>query len=336
MTAAPMTAGRPIDVVAIAGTGQNGATLASRLMGEVPTWVAVGEIARLWDKGLTENVECSCGEPFLACPFWTRVGEAAFGGWTGLDGAEARRLVDAVLLRRRRVPRAFALPLLVFPRLSPAHARDARAYADLTRRLFGAVLEVSGAATIVDSSKWPAHVYLLSRSPYFRTRVVHLVRDARGVAYSNTKQVARQGSREDRPFRPRQRPWKVSLRWVWINVSSHALRLLGVPVLRLRYESLATDPRAEVLRITRFALSPDPDLAHIRDGEADLPAGHLVAGNRMRLVQGPVTIRPDDGWRSNLPPVQRRLVTLLAWPMLRLYGYVGTTSRRSQERTTDD
>lgn len=326
-----MTAGRPIDVVAIAGTGQNGATLASRLMGEVPTWVAVGEIARVWDKGLAENVECSCGEPFLACPFWTQVGEAAFGGWSEVDGAEARRLVDAMLLRRRKIPRQFALPLVVFPRLSSAHARDTRAYADLTRRLFGAVLEVSGAATIVDSSKWPAHVYLLGRSPFFRTRVVHLVRDARGVAYSNTKHVARQGSRDDRPFRPRQRPWKVSLRWVWINLSSHALPLLGVPVHRLRYESLVTDPRAELLRITRFARSPDTDLANIRDGEADLPAGHLVAGNRMRLVQGPVRIRLDDEWRSGLSVAQRRLVTLLAWPLLRIYGYVGTTSRRARK-----
>jgi hypothetical protein len=170
-------------------------------------------------------------------------------------------------------------------------------------------------------------VYVLGRSPSFRTRVVHLVRDARGVAYSNTKQVARQGAREDRPYRIRQRPWKLALRWSWINLSSHALRRLRVPVHRLRYESLVADPREAMLGIARFAGIEQPDLDFIRHGEADLPAGHLVAGNRMRLARGPVRIGLDDEWRSGLPAGQRRLVTAITWPLLRLYGYVGGSSR---------
>ncbi len=321
-----MTSAALVDVVAISGTGQNGATLASRLMGELPGWIAVGEIARVWDKGLAENVACSCGESFGSCPFWTKVGESAFGGWGEVDANEARRLVDALMLRRRRLPHAFSLPLIVYPRLSRRHARDVRDYVALTQRLFAGVLEVSGARVIVDSSKWPAHVYALSRTTAFGTRVVHLVRDARGVAYSNTKQVVRQGSREDRPFRIRQRPWKLSMRWTWINLSSHALRRLGVPVLSLRYESLVADPRAELVRIARFAGASDPELAFLGDAEADLPAGHLVAGNRMRLARGPVPIRLDDEWRIRFPASQRRLVTMLTWPLLRAYGYVGTRS----------
>jgi hypothetical protein len=325
-----MTSAAPIEVVAIAGTGQNGATLASRLMGELPGWVAVGEIARVWDKGLAENVGCSCGESFGSCPFWIEVGESAFGGWDEVDANEARRLVDALMLRRRRVPHACSLLMIVYPRLSRRHSRDVRDYLALTRRLFAGVLAVSGAEVIVDSSKWPAHVYALSRSTAFETRVVHLVRDARGVAYSNTKQVVRQGSRGDRPFRIKQRPWKLSVRWTWINLSSHALRRLGVAVLSLRYESLVADPRAELTRVARFAGAPDPDLAFIGDGEVDLPAGHLVAGNRMRLARGRVPIRLDDEWRSRFPASQRRLVTMLTWPLLRAYGYVGTTSTRRE------
>jgi len=325
-----MTSAAPIDVVAIAGTGQNGATLASRLMGELPGWIAVGEIARIWDKGLAENVDCSCGESFGSCPFWTEVGESAFGGWGEVDANEARRLVDALMLRRRRLPHMFSLVLIVYPRLSSRHARDVRDYIALTQRLFAGVLGVSGAEVIVDSSKWPAHVYALSRSPAFQTRVVHLVRDARGVAYSNTKQVVRQGSREDRPFRIKQRPWKLSVRWTWINLSTHALRRLGVPVLSLRYESLVADPREELVRIARFAEAPDPELAFLGDAEADLPEAHLVAGNRMRLARGPVPIRLDDEWRIRFPASQRRLVTMLTWPLLRAYGYVGKRSKMGE------
>lgn len=319
-----MTNAGSIDVVAIAGTGQNGATLASRLLGELPGWVAVGEVARLWDKGLAENVDCSCGEPFRSCPFWTRVGEAAFGGWDSVDEVEARRLVDSVMFRQRNRSQALALPLIVFPRLSRRYRRDVDEYVRLMGELFAGVLQVSGADTVLDSTKWPAHVYALGRSRSFHTRVIHLVRDARGVAYSNTKQVVRQGARDDRPYRVRQRPWKLSIRWVWINLSTHVLRLLGVPVLFMRYESLVADPRSELSRVMRFADVEGSDLSFVGEGEAALAAGHLVAGNRMRLERGPVPIRLDDAWRTQLPASQRRLVSAIAWPLLRAYGYSGS------------
>jgi Sulfotransferase domain len=322
-----MSRDAPIDVVAIAGTGQNGGTLASRLMGEFPGWVAVGEIARVWDKGLSENIDCSCGEPFGSCPFWTKVGEVAFGGWDALDAGEARRLLDSLLFRGRRVPQALVLPLLVFPRLSSRYARDVDRYVELSARVFAGVLEVSGADTVLDSSKWPVHVYSLARARSFHTRVIHLVRDARGVAYSNTKEIVRQGARTDRPFRVRQRPWKLGVRWMSINLSSHVLRWLRVPVLFMRYESLVVDPRSELARAARFAGVEATDLAFLREGEASLPAGHLVAGNRMRLERGPVPIRLDDAWQTELPDAQRRLVSLITWPLLRAYGYVGSRRR---------
>lgn len=320
-----MKGDRQIDVVAIAGTGQNGATLASRLFGELPGCVAVGEIGRLWEKGLVENMECSCGERFLACPFWTQVGAAAFGGWDAVDGEEARRLVRALLRRRHRWPPVLSLLLIVFPRLSPRQAQDIRSYTELTRRLFDGVREVSGSTTIVDSTKWPAHVYAIGRSKALRTRVVHLIRDSRGVAYSNTKRVPRQGSKEDQPFRRQWRPWQLGVRWMWINLACHLLPRSGIPVLSLRYESLVRDPRGGMTRVADFAGIPlaASDLANVGEDEAILPPGHLVAGNRMRMSRGRVPMMVDDEWRTRLAPGQRRLVTALTWPLLRRYGYAG-------------
>jgi hypothetical protein len=41
----------------------------------------------------------------------------------------------------------------------------------------------------------------------------------------------------------------------------------------------------------------------------------------MRLETRAVAIRLDDQWRREMRPRDRRVVTLLAWPLLRAYGY---------------
>jgi hypothetical protein len=325
---------QPIDVVAIAGTGQNGATLFCRMLGELPGHIAVGEIGRLWEKGLVENVECACGRPFRDCPFWAEVGERAFGGWDALDTTEVMRLYDGLTLRRSRLQHPFALPFILFPRLWGRYGRDLHAYEDLMRRLYRAILDVSGATVIVDSMKIPAHVFMISRAPGFRTKVLHLVRDSRGVAYSNTKKVERQGSREDQPFRVQRRPRKSSVKWTWFNLSYPMLRWFGTPLMRVHYETLVRRPHEVLEQTAAFLEVPGgPDtLAFLHDGEVDLPSGHIPAGNRMRLLSGTLTLRVDDAWKQELDPGARRIVTAITWPLLRRYGYLrrdtgsGTTS----------
>ena len=122
-------------VLAIASSGMSGSTLLCRILGEVPGFVAIGEIGRIWDKGLGEDVECSCGEAFSRCPFWAAVGEKAFGGWDRLDPIECKRLAATVSLGRSRLPHPFALPLILMPGSIPRFRRDLRAYVALLDRL---------------------------------------------------------------------------------------------------------------------------------------------------------------------------------------------------------
>ncbi len=313
-------------ILAIAGTGQNGSTLVSRLLGELPGLVAIGEVGRLWDKGLIEGVECSCGEPVASCPFWSEVGRTGFGGWDRVDAERATWLRESLVLKDSRFPHPFALPFLLAPGLWPSYRARLEEYQALMSTLYGAIDEVSGGRIIVDAMKIPAHVYMLSglRRRY-DIRYLHLIRDSRGVANSNAKVVRRQGSLEDRPFRGQRGPVKSAVRWTWFNLSSEVLAgVRKMPMSRMRYEEFVGDPAA-ALRVVgdRFGIEiGEDDLGFLQGREADLSPGHLVAGNRMRLHSGPITIVEDAAWRRDLPERSQRIVTTLTWPLLRHYGHL--------------
>ena len=93
---------------------------------------------------------------------------------------------------------------------------------------------------------------------------------------------------------------------------------------RMRYEEFVGDPAA-ALRVVgdRFGIEiGEDDLGFLQGREADLLPGHLVAGNRMRLHSGPITIVEDAAWRRDLPERSQRIVTTLTWPLLRHYGHL--------------
>ena len=296
-------------VLYLGGLGRSGTTLVERLLGELPSVCAIGEIVHLWQRDVLDDERCGCGARFSACTFWRRVGERAFGGWSRVDVARVHELRDRVE-RTRHIPRlAKATP-------------DVREYANFYTRVYRAVAEVSGAEVIVDSSKHSALAHVLRWADDLDLRVVHVVRDARGVAYSWTKTVSRpetDGTEE----MTRYSPGRSAMLWNAHNAAFGLLARRGVPVHRIQYERFLADPRSAVRELAGFASLdvPESGLAYLGDGYADLGVGHSAAGNPMRFTVGRLPLRRDDAWTVSLPPRQRRLVGAVCAPMLRAYGY---------------
>jgi hypothetical protein len=314
-----------IRVLCVAATGQSGSTILARMLGELPGFVAVGEVGRIWDKGLEEDIVCSCGEPFSACAFWREVGGRAFGGWHEVDGPGIARLRDSLALRELPLPHPFALPFLLRPGLWAAYRDRLGRYRDLMFPVYRALSELTGGAVLVDSMKIPAHVYLVSlHMPELQVGVVHHVRDARGFAYSNVKLVERQGDvRKRGPYRNRRPPWRSALRWDWFNLAFDLLERRGVPSVTVRYEDLVRDP-VPVLRVAAGVVGaePDPGAFDFVDGPGvRLRAGHIASGSRGRMRAGTIALREDLEWTHALPPRDRAIVTAITRPLLRRYGY---------------
>jgi hypothetical protein len=199
-------------------------------------------------------------------------------------------------------------------------------YDDLYRRIYAAVAAVSGASVVVDSSKHGSLAFALRHHPGIDLRVLHLVRDGRGVAHSWSKKVRRPEIVTGETLMPQYSILKSGVLWTVHNLLFDALSMIGTRTLRLRYERVAADPARYLAEIRTFAgLPPDPLAFLHRDGDvtvADLGTSHSVAGNPMRFQSGGVHVRSDDAWRRSMSPARRRIVTLLTWPGRLRYGYL--------------
>jgi hypothetical protein len=158
-------------------------------------------------------------------------------------------------------------------------------------------------------------------------RVVHLVRDSRGVAYSWTKLVRRPEATElsAQTEMHRYPPWRAALLWDAHNGALAALGRLGVPVWRLHYERLLAAPVDTVRDLASFlAVDGSAIEQFVTPTTVQVGPAHQIAGNYMRFETGELALRSDDAWRTALPPRDRRLVTALSGPLLAGYGYLGS------------
>jgi hypothetical protein len=306
-----------VDVLYIGGWGRSGSTLLAHVLAEVPGFVSVGELRYVWQAGPAGNELCGCGLAFAECPFWTAVGQEAFGGWDHVDVDEVLRL-EAATLRHRNVP------LLALGRLAPEHAEQVRRYAEFTAQVYRAILTVSGASVVVDSTKNPPYAYFLraAQPSGLRLRVLHLVRDSRGVVHSWMKRVSRpEVTNGDGAYFQEFSPFKAGVRWMQCNMAFDVLRRLGVPTVRMRYESLAADPRGELERtFAEMGEAGAHDLSAVGDS-VTVQGQHSVRGNPMRFAHGRQQVRADEAWRTGMARKTRSLVVLVTWPLLLRYGY---------------
>jgi hypothetical protein len=299
----------------IAGLGRSGSTLVERIAARLPEVCVLGEVVHLWERGIEYDELCSCGNPFSRCPFWQEVGAAAFGSWDKVDLGRMRTLAT-------QVDRTRFIPAAARTRDAAARAADMREYADHFAAVYAAATRVSGARVVMDSSKHPSTAYLLRRLPGLDLRVIHLVRDSRGVAYSWTKEVKKPEVTGDDAFMPQYSPSSSGRQWVAYNLLFDALGVIDKTLI-LRYEALMAEPRASLERILEAASEPvtAESFAFLGDGWVDLGCDHTVAGNPMRFHQGRLDLRLDQAWTTRLPERDRKVVTAITWPLQLRYGY---------------
>jgi hypothetical protein len=302
-------------VLYIAGSSRSGSTLLERTLGEIPAFVNVGELIDLFRRVAPRGERCGCGQVFENCPFWTEVGAQVFGGWDPGQLAMVD-LLQRDVARQRHFPRLLAL------RLAGQGFRDKLAqYGRVYLRLYQAVAATANAQYVVDASKWPVQALALYRAG-IDVRVLHLVRDVRGVANS----LSRTSVPRPHAVREAEVMWHVgpvgaATRWVMCENEVALLRRCGLPVTRMRYEDFVRRPRESIkLALTALGVAANlSGLAHIDDSRVVLTISHGLSGNPSRFHTGEIELRPDEAWRSQMSRRNRAMVMAIGLPhMLRL------------------
>lgn len=306
----------PPRVVYIGGMGRSGSTLLELLLAQAADVVALGEVVHLWERGLQTDELCSCGETFGGCPMWRAIGEQAFDGWGTVDARH-------VLALKAQVDRTRRTPILARNTLPDSMAAAVAGYTSYYRRIYAAAEAITGRPVVVDSSKHASLALALAHDRDIDLRVVHLVRDPRGVAHSWARRVVRPETADQR-LMVRHSPARSSEQWLTQNSLFHLLPRRGVPMLRVRYEDLIADDTAALGQIRRFAGLPEAVPEPQPDSGSDSTGGgvHSVAGNPLRFRSGPIVLRADDAWKAAMPVADRCLVTALTAPLALRYGYL--------------
>jgi hypothetical protein len=313
-------------VLYVGGSARSGSTLLERMLARIPGYCSVGEVVFIWERGLKRNDRCGCGERFLDCEFWTRVGDGAFGGWQGVD-------VDAFIRLRAEVDRHRNLDRLSGLRKPGTLAPAMSAYAEITDSLYRAIAEVSGAPVIIDSSKHVSYALVLRDLGSVELRLVHLVRRSHGVAYSWSKRVTKPDVGDGTTYMSvHSSSWSMGL-WVADNLLYEALARRVPLATCLRYEDLVAEPRRELERIGRELALPlvESAFGFVDDTSIVLPSTHALSGNPMRSRES-VVLRDDDEWRTAMSKVQRASISVATWPLLKHYGYVDGVARGAGTR----
>lgn len=299
-----------ITVVGVGGWDRSGSTILSNILGSYGGLVSVGELNNLWQRGVVENRLCSCGEHFSTCGLWKPVMDSAFGD------EEGGRLLDAVVRDTVEIGNTRAL----LRRLVGRSNQVDRRYGEAMVRLYRAIGEQTGANAIIDSSKIPWHLLLVSDLPEIRFVLAHLIRDPRGVVFSHRKSMAY----DPDPSRPLQMNQFgtvfTSLGWQYRNLifSAAGRRQERVEIL---YEDFTSDPAGVVARFLESVGLDVESSPWVSPGVVRLVSNHVVSGNPVRFRQGEIAVSTDDQWKTDLPVATQRLIEVLTWPSSRKYGY---------------
>jgi Sulfotransferase family len=298
-------------IALVVGVGRSGSTILDVILGSDPSIEGVGELVNVARSGWINDEYCACGKRVQSCEYWIAV-RSDVERTVGPFDPHAYLRLQREFERARGMWRWWTGP----------PTEDHFRYGRQTLAIYSAIQRVSARPIIVDSSKSPVRAVALTRVLGPDLRLLHLIRDPRGVAWSFLKPYTRNDARGIQHDIPSSPAWRTSLLWAEVNALSEVAARRFAPERRatIRYEDFLADP-ARVLDVVGRVLGADlSELGKRVAASEPLTSGHRVAGNRLRM-HGSIRLRPDTEWRERLAPRDRATVRALAGLLMWRYGY---------------
>jgi hypothetical protein len=254
-------------IVYIAGSGHSGSTICDIVLGGKGKVVNTGELMFLAEKVYMNGEYCSCGVPVPVCAFWIEVEKKwAEGRFLPLNEYNS---IQFSLNRKKN--------FLKTRRKLKNPDKTMQKFIDDTRLLYESIFSVSGAHTLIDSSKSAMRIMILNKLGFDLT-VVHLIRRFGDVLNSNKKKAKKNleaGIEHD--VIPKKTSFMI-ISWVSDNLMVKWLAN-KVDYVLLKYERLVHDPKVEISRFIEL----DTDYSELLQNRGPFKPGHMAAGNANRM-----------------------------------------------------
>ncbi len=304
-------------IVYTISTGYSGSTLLSMLMNAHPQVASVGELSNSVGEILKTSPNkayiCSCHNEITQCQFWIQVQKHCRENGVDLDLHDFETQLDLGLgnFVNRAIfgsPVQFTLILSLRDAILgrvPMYKNMINETLDRNLIIARAILETTGKSIFFDASKNARIASKLCKRPEVNFKLVHLVRDPRGVMNSMLKR------------RPNATAEFVGKYWLRTQLSALSLKsnLPDASYLLVHYESLCSHPSETFQSINRFLDIEDADLI-----ENAMNQEHHLIGNEMRTSQLK-NIKLDEAWRNNLNPSQLAKIKQIAGKIGLSLGY---------------
>jgi hypothetical protein len=290
---------KKLKIIYIMGDGRSGSTILSIILGNHPDIASVGELHR-WPEfqGQTKPGD----EKLENKRFW----EDILAHYCALGSSPDFENL-ALLQEDIEDYQQF------FKVLLSKDTQDSEAYKNYLKQLFEAISCVADRQIIVDETKKPGRAYKLLKHKDFDTRVIHLVRDPRGVVWSQLKKDVEHKSKHPLTTMAHyniKNCMGLLVNWLTPNQS----------ILRIRYEDLVAVPEKTLGNIGKFiGISMEPVQQKIRSGES-LWVPHLIDGNRIRK-KDKINLRFDLEWQRKLTKGWRLVTVFFTLPLFLGFGY---------------
>ncbi|OIQ00265.1 MAG: hypothetical protein AUK35_03845 [Zetaproteobacteria bacterium CG2_30_46_52] len=303
-----------IRLLYIAGAGRSGSTLLSSVLGEGDGVCNVGEVQRIWERGILEKGLCGCAKTVEECQFWQETFNAAFD--EGINSVNIEEMVRVVntLVRMRNI-----ISLLLKIKLNKFSDNE-RICLQQLEKLYVAIYEQHPERIIIDASKYPSYALLLSHVLKLDVFVVHLTRNPFAVAYS----WGRKKFNPDRKANMKNMSaFKSTFVWVSWNLFLQVLCsvIYGRKYMQMKYSSFIDNPNNELSRLENFLDRENIFTRFDKNREMSVAVQHTIAGNPMRFEGERMKLKYDDNWVKNISPVQKIFVHIVSWPWRKFLGY---------------
>lgn len=298
-----------IKIVYLTGFWFSGATILGRSLKSSDDVIYVGEIRDYWSKGLKKNEQCSCGNRFADCDFWTKVTEEYIKSFPSVDIEK----ISKDLNKLEKTSNYFKLTKYFRNKADNHVGQLLDTYIKHTEKLYEIISNVSGKNIIVDSSRLPGRLLALSLSAKIEIFPIYIIRDPRGVINSLIKKDFRNyGEIRTSIFRH-------ILTWNAKNLLSldSIKKLSSTGTMYLWYENF-TRNSAKILE--RIKNNLDCSLNYEIENDKvslHLEPGHVFTGNRSRHDTGKITISEDEKWKKELSWLKKVLITITSVPLLK-------------------